>query len=247
MDALFLAGSGNVFITGVNTYTGNTYLTGNLITIAGSNTAFGTGTLALTTGTLLADSTGRTLANAFVFNNSGISNPAANSPTVAGFILGSSSYNGASSGSTVNSSLTFTGAGAFDNVTFTNGVPLPTVLAVYNTTTFSGAIGGPGGILVAGPGNLILSGTNTYAGGTVLNSSGTGVVESQEPTYLTSTVTGLNFFATPTYTRIDPTIDFPGGSAATFQRPASACRRPTRRVCRAAPAPAAARSSKPVS
>src|SRR5262249_45235704 len=151
----------------------------NLITVAGSNTAFGTGTLALTTGTLLADAAGRTIANDLVFNNSGIANPTASVNTATGFILGASSYNGASSGSTTNSSLTFTGTAALDNIAPTNGAPAPTVLVVYNTTTFSGPISGPGGLVVAGPGNLILSGSNTYAGGTVLNSSGTGVVESQ--------------------------------------------------------------------
>ncbi len=226
--ALFLAGTGaagtqaavgagalqsTVFLTGNNTYTGNTYLTGNLITVAGSNTAFGNGagTLYLTTGTLLAGAAGATLPNNFVFNNSGIALPAASTSTAAGFILGSSSYNGTNSGNTFNSSLTFTGTGAFDNLTFTSGVSSPTVLVVYNNTTFSNNISGPGGIIVTGPGNLVLAGTNTYAGGTVLNSSGTGVISSQAPTSLISTVTGLAIVstATPTFTRIDPSIDYP--------------------------------------
>ena len=198
--ALFLAGSGNVFLTGNNTYTGATFLTGNLITVAGSNTAFGTGTLVLTTGTLLADSAGSTLANNFVLNGSG-------------FIFGASSYNGTTSGSTNNSTLTFIGAGALDNV----AAFITTV--VYNTTTFSNTVSGPGGLLVAGPGNLILSGVNTYAGGTVLNSSGTGVVAAQYTTSTTSTVTGINFTTlTPAFTHLDPTINYP--AAAGFIPPA---------------------------
>src|SRR5262249_41851700 len=150
------------------------------------------GTLTLTTGTLLADAAGRTLANNFVFNNSGVAAAAASVNSAAGFILGSSSYNGASSGSTANSTLTFTGAGALDNITFNNGVISPTVLAVYNTTTFSGTLGGPGELVVAGPGNLVLSGTNTYAGGTVLNSSGIGLVSEDVVTTAQAAVTGLN-------------------------------------------------------
>ena len=170
-----LAGTGNVFLTGNNTYTGNTFLTGNLIVVAGSNTAFGTGTLVLTTGTLLAGSAGTTLANNFVLNGQG-------------FIFGASSYNGASSGSTTNSSLTFNGAGALDYLA--NYI----VTAVYNTTTFGGTVSGPGGLLVVGPGNLVLAGSNTYYGGTVFNSSGTGLVSSQYATSSVSTVTGMELY-----------------------------------------------------
>src|SRR5262249_38193376 len=62
--SLFLAGTGGtVILSGNNTYSGGTFLTGNLTTVVGSNTAFGTGTLALTTGTMLSDAAGRTLAN----------------------------------------------------------------------------------------------------------------------------------------------------------------------------------------
>src|SRR5205085_1803974 len=119
-------------------------------------------------------SNGRTLGNNYVFNNSGLVNPAASTNLAAGFILGASSFNGSASGSTTNSNLTFTGSGALDNVTLGNTatgfVLSPTVLAVYNTTTLSGSLSGPGGVVVAGPGNLVLSGSaNTFAGGAVLN------------------------------------------------------------------------------
>src|SRR5262249_5112499 len=145
-----------------------------------------------------------------------IANPTASVNTATGFMLGASSYNGASSGSTTNSSLTFTGTAALDNIAPTNGAPAPTVLVVYNTTTFNGPISGPGGLVVARPGNLILSGSNTYAGGTVLNSSGTGVVESQFATSATSIVTGINFTtSTPAFTRIDPIINLPGAAGFT--------------------------------
>src|SRR5439155_9410207 len=53
--SLLLAGSGNVFLSGNNTYAGNTFLTGNLLIAAASDSAFGAGTLVMTTGTLLAD------------------------------------------------------------------------------------------------------------------------------------------------------------------------------------------------
>src|SRR5207249_4498464 len=54
---------------------------------------------------------------------------------------------------------------------------------------------------------------NSYAGGTILNSSGTGLVASQYSTAAIATVTGINFTAlTPTFTRIDPTVNYPSNT-----------------------------------
>src|SRR5207302_582815 len=112
-------------LSGANSYTGGTYLTGTLTTIVGSNTAVGAGTLTLTTGTLLADAAGRTLANNVVLNG-------------FGFIFGGSSYNGSASGSTASSSLTFTGTDP--NVNY------PTAAGPFPAVGFGNAPANPPGI-----------------------------------------------------------------------------------------------------
>ena len=72
---------------------------------------------------------------------------------------------------------------------------------------------GPGGLIVAGPGNLALNGNNTYAGGTVLNSSAGGVVVSFYNGNGTADTNAVNYNATPTATRIDPSINYPTAAA----------------------------------
>ena len=191
-----ITGTQDVVFSGNNTYSGGTYITGNLTLVADSNSAFGTGILAIASGTLLAGGNGAiSLANNLLLNGQGV-------------ILGSSSYNGLGSGSTLNSNLTFTGGVAL-------AVPVTTTLTmtlaeIYNSVIIQGNISGAGGLVVAGPGNLTLNGTSdTYAGGTVLNSSGTGVASSQYVTSANSVVTSINFNAlNPELTRVDPSINY---------------------------------------
>ena len=203
-------GAATVAFTGAaNSYTGNTYLNGPTV-VAGSNNAFGTGTLTLTSGTLLAGSAGASLGNSNVVLNGSLT-----VPVVFG---GSSIGNTASTTSTSStSSLTFSGA---------TTLATPTFVQVMNNTTFSNTISGPGGLVVAGPGNLSLLGANNYYGGTVLNSAGGGVVASfySNVTATADTnaiVTPVGAFnATPTATRIDPDINYPT-VAASLQGPAT--------------------------
>ena len=189
--------TGTVLLSGNNTFTGGTFVNGPTVVLGSSTTLngssivsgpVGTGTLTLTSGTVLANASGVTVANTLVVNQPNTQYP---------LNLGGSSSGGAS---TTNSSLTFSGS---TTLTSTN------LLQVFNTTTFSGAIGGPGGLVVAGPGNLVLSGTNTYMGGTVLNSAGGGIAANFyngiAPTFVNVSV---NYNSTPTSTEIVPTIDF---------------------------------------
>ncbi|MDP9172991.1 MAG: trypsin-like serine protease [Planctomycetota bacterium] len=64
---------------------------------------------------------------------------------------------------------------ALGNHTISAAISLSTLTAfsvnnVANTLSLSGKIGGNGGINFSGPGSLLVSGSNTYAGGTTINS-----------------------------------------------------------------------------
>ncbi|WP_156255167.1 autotransporter-associated beta strand repeat-containing protein [Sandarakinorhabdus oryzae] len=108
-------GSGNLILTGANSYAGGTALDAGTITV-GSNTALGTGTLTMADATTLAaGADGLTVGNAVV----------------------------------------------------TNGVG--TIDTAANVFTLSGVISGAGSLAKIGSGNLILTGANSYAGGTALD------------------------------------------------------------------------------
>lgn len=109
------AGSGYLNLNGASTvvlggngagYSGTTFLTGPTV-VAASNTAFGTGTVALTTGSLLADTAGRTLANNLIANGN--------------VALGGSSVNLANP-AVGSGKLTLNANGALPNVVATNAV-----------------------------------------------------------------------------------------------------------------------------
>jgi autotransporter-associated beta strand protein len=190
----------DIIFTSANTYTGTTYVIGNLTLVADNNNAFGTGTLAIATGTLLAGGNNSNNNNTITLPNNLLLNG-------QGVILGSSSYNGLASGSTLNSNLIFSGSVALAVPVI--GADTATLAEVYNTVTFQGNVSGAGGLLVAGPGNLVLNGANSYYGGTVLNSSGTGAVSSLFATSATNIASGVNFNAlNPETTRIDPSINY---------------------------------------
>jgi autotransporter-associated beta strand protein/adhesin HecA-like repeat protein len=131
---LFMSGTGELRLLGNNTYTGDTFLFSGVLT-AGSNTAFGTGTLFLDGGVLQATSA------------VALTNPYTVESFATGTIGGSNN-------------LTLQGPGTLNNT-----------LSINNTAgviTLSGALGGTGSINKLGVGELVLSGNNTYSGGTTL-------------------------------------------------------------------------------
>ena len=106
--------------------------------VAGSDTAFGTGTLTINGGTLQASGT-RTLANAVtVGGNFAIGGGATDSLTLSGTI----------------------GLGAGTRIITVNST---------GSTTLVGVISGTALLSKAGAGSLILSGANTYSGGTTVS------------------------------------------------------------------------------
>jgi autotransporter-associated beta strand protein len=178
------SGNGNITVSGASTYAGGTTLggmTGNGVVIVQANSvftgptltsgAFGTGTLSLGATKMRArNSTGGiTVGNAITFTDN---------PTF--------------STTTTEQSLIFTGnasLGATRTLTVETG---STVSAA--AVEFSGEISGSTfGIIKAGAGNLVLSGTNTYIGITTIN-AGTLVVNGSTATSAfelnTGTLTG---------------------------------------------------------
>ncbi len=137
-----IAGNNAVVLAGANTFTGGVHLDSGSLQLAIDN-AIGTGTLRINGGDLRASGATRTLANAVVLNGN--------------FTLGRNTNLGGA-------------------VTLANDVVVtsanPDVLAAA-TSAFTGAISGTRGIAFAEganpTGTIILSGANTYSGGTTLN------------------------------------------------------------------------------
>lgn len=135
-----LGGTGNLVLSGDNTYRGGTTLKAGTLTVNHNNALGGPtgGALAFNGGLLKTDIAGTNIPNAF-------------SVALAGGTIGGTQDIILSGNGTLNGNLTIINSG---------------------DTTLSGAIGGSGPrtITMNGTGELILSGANSYAGGTILNS-----------------------------------------------------------------------------
>jgi fibronectin-binding autotransporter adhesin len=220
------AGSGNLVLNGVNTYTGGTALNAGTITVA-NNSALGTGALAMAGGTTLTSSVNNTassnnqnvtLANAISTAGVATINTAAPRTIILdGVISGAGSIAKAGDGVLVlNAANTYAGGTAFNAGTIRTGnsgslgtgavtAAAGTILQAGNAgVTLGNAIAMAGGMTVdvngrvyglggaisgTGPLNvidtaaatgdaLVLSGTNTYTGGTVV--TGTTVEVSRD-------------------------------------------------------------------
>ncbi len=145
--SLILAGAGTVLLNdgGTSNYLGGTLINMTGTVVAGDSTAFGSNTssqtLGITAGTIVAGAA-LTLNQALVLNGS--------------FTL---------SGTSSANNITFA-----TNALMTAGVTLTD--SNLGTVTFSGNIGEAAGaraLSIAGLGQLALSGTNTYSGGTTVN------------------------------------------------------------------------------
>ena len=193
-----ISGTGSVsqIGTGSTTLAANTYSGGTLLAagalIAGDNSAFGTGALTVAAnaaGTTLDNTAAATaLANPIVLNPSANLTVAGSNPlTLAGVISGDGALtkNGASTlilasdnsyagGTTVNAGTLQVGAGGATGSVGTGPV-LDSGALVFNrsgTVAVPGAITGTGSLTQAGvaAGTLVLTGDNTYSGGTTIAS-----------------------------------------------------------------------------
>ena len=142
--ALAKSGAGSLSLAAANTYTGGTTFSAGTLMLGDAN-ALGSGGLTFTNTSAArigaTDATGRTVANAITFNNSG---------TVR--------FGG---GDTGTGDLTFSGAVSLGGDSRTLDV------TPSRTTTFAGLVS-DGGIIKSGTGALALTNPNTYSGGTTL-------------------------------------------------------------------------------
>ena len=136
--ALAVNGAGTVTLTGVNTFSGGTTINGGTLALTGSGTA-GASTGAITVNNGAALDLQNTLANALTLNGIGTLETTSGTGIVSGLV-------------TLNGGNTFvTGSGARLTV---NGV------------IDDGA--SQGSLTVSGPGTVVLTGLNTYSGGTAV-------------------------------------------------------------------------------
>ena len=165
ISSLTIAGAGSTVISGnISDYASEAGFSGLLSgvaagapNVAGSLTMNGSGTLTLSGSNSY---TGTTTVNAGLLQISGSAAlPPASSLTVAGGTLDLGRY-----------SFTQLTAAAFQGGILQNGAI--DVSAGYSATagTVSANLGGSGGLDMAGPGNLTLSGSNSYTGRTRVNS-----------------------------------------------------------------------------
>ncbi|MFW7358333.1 MAG: autotransporter-associated beta strand repeat-containing protein [Brucella sp.] len=181
-------GAGTLTLSGTNTYTGGTRVMGGVLSISDDrNLGASTGALSIDNGTLLltADLTsgrsvmlgvhGGTIETAAstsstfsgVFSNAGKLTKAGDGTLI---LTGANTYNG---GTTVSGGILQIGNGGatgsiMGNVTLDTGAAL-----AFNRSddiTYTGLVSGSGALHQDGAGTLILTGTNSYTGGTTISS-----------------------------------------------------------------------------
>jgi autotransporter-associated beta strand protein len=195
--------------------TGNTTISG-AISNAGAFTKAGTGTLTLSN---TADSyTGQLTVQAGTLKIDTINNASANGElgnsalsVILGTIGGTGmlEYTGATASSTKNFTMASGGTGAFQ------------IDSSGTSLTLSGVIDGSGSLLKTGPGTLILTGTNTYSGGSTI-SAGTLVVNSASSLGASSGALTINAGTLEVSTGFSTSRNVTlGDSASTFEVDAS--------------------------
>ena len=194
--------SGTLTLAGTNTYSGGTTVSSGTLTLAGTNTYSGTTTVSSGTLTL-------TGSNVFATGTNGLLG------------LLSSIYAGAMSGSgalvkTGNGNLTLTGPNSYTGgTTVSGGILIGTTSSlqggiVNNATvafdqgangTYDGAMSGSGALLKGGAGNVILTGANSYTGGTtVFQGTLTGTTSSLQGNIVNNATVAFDQTANGTYT-----------------------------------------------
>jgi autotransporter-associated beta strand protein len=164
--ALIKLGSGDLTLTGSNTYVGSTTITGGTLQVGngGSGASIGGTSSVLDNGRLaFSHSDPQTLAVA-VSGSGGLTQAGTGSLT----LLGSNTYSG---GTTISEGTLQVGngggAGSMTGAVLDNGT---LALSRSDTATFAGVISGSGGLAELGPGTWVLTGANTFSGATTISS-----------------------------------------------------------------------------
>ncbi|RAN36816.1 hypothetical protein HY11_11270 [Hyphomonas pacifica] len=152
--ALNLTGSGHMYLTGANTYTGGTTLTGGMLT--GNTTSIQGDVVNGGTVEFVQDTTG-TYSGA-MSGTGGLVHTGSGRLVLTGantYTGGTRVMNGVLAGNTTSLQGNIENDGIIDFVQDTTG-------------TYSGAMSGTGGLVHSGSGRLVLTGNNSYAGGTLV-------------------------------------------------------------------------------
>ncbi|MFI5014047.1 MAG: autotransporter domain-containing protein [Hyphomicrobiales bacterium] len=187
---IFNTGGGTVVLSGANSYSGGTLFDSGRLGI-GNSSALGTGTLTMANGTALQfEAGGLNVPNNIVFGGTCITG-----------LLGSAPHGCA----------LFSTSATIDTQGFTD-----TLSGVIS----DGTLTAPGSLIKTGTGTLILTGANTYSGGTLLGQGmlgvgsgqalGTGTLTMNFNTTLQFVAGGLNVPNNIVFGFIDPTIDTQG-------------------------------------
>jgi fibronectin-binding autotransporter adhesin len=210
-------GAGTLTLTGVNTYTGNTAIgSGSTLQIGGAG-SLGSGSYA---GNITDNGTFEYSSSAAQTLSGVISGAGALAQNGTGTLIltGVNTYTGNTaigSGST----LQIGGAGSLGSGSYAGNVTDNGTFEDSSsaTQTLSGVISGAGALAQNGTGTLILTGVNTYAGGTFLDAGtlgidsngdlGAGPLVMQPGTTLRFEASGLNLPNTIVLRNADPTID----------------------------------------
>jgi fibronectin-binding autotransporter adhesin len=177
------AGTGSLTITNANTYLGGTVISNGVISI-NTGAALGSGTITFAGGLLEMQNVQITLNNPIVVTGDGVMstrNTSSSALTLTNTLSGTAGSLTISNGTTAGPTVVLNNGSINFNRPLTlsvgGGTRLP--LALLNTVgnqTFNGVISGGGTLERRGAGgNTILTGANTYTGGTLLRDGGLGI------------------------------------------------------------------------
>jgi autotransporter-associated beta strand protein len=196
--SLTKAGGGTIYMSGSNSYSGNTTVTGGQIRTAANgvadgfnNSAFGTGNVIVSGSGSVVLRNGTTLANNFTIGGIGLSSSGTQgairgsfstsnrTATISGSVALSSNatITTAASNGITGSRLSLTGPVSLGASTLTLAPDICVTNSTSSQIVISGSVAGTGAIVVSGSAqsSVLLSGNNSYSGGTTL-ASGTLMV-----------------------------------------------------------------------
>ena len=222
-SALNKVGAGTLSLSGTNTYTGGTIISAGTLEVSSSDNLASSGTITLSGGTLATTGTfslsrGMTLSSAGTLSQSagtmltvrgGISGTGGLTKTGAGTLTlaAANSYSG---GTTISAGTLKLGAGgATGSISGNVANEGALVFDIGDVFNFAGAISGTGSVTQAGSSTLILTGNNSYSGGTTIADGG---IQISSDAKLGASSGGLTMAGGALYT----TTDITSGRAVTL-------------------------------